>query len=156
MYIAHKCTKCWKCDIVYNFGQTTYSCRGCGHTENEAAFWAANRSEQYLRELEEEIESRFPFKDITLIGCSIDLAVGWHALGKYDGRDYCIEAILKSIKELHDKWGICYSNFDKVERRIAKYEQIGNHDESAQYKEHLDSMRDFFKDFPPKMKEACK
>lgn len=156
MYIAHKCTKCWKCDIVYGFGQTTYSCANCGHTEDEKAFWQADRSERYLRDLEEEIECNYPFRDVYLIGCRIDLAVGWHALGKYDGRDQCIESVLKDIKKIHDKWSICYCDFSKVERRITKYEQMRTDEESLKYKEHLDSMRDFFKDFPEKMKEACK
>ncbi len=156
MYLAHKCTKCWKSDIVYFMEASNLSCRGCGHTETEEQFWQAMRSEAYLRELEAEIEDRYPFKDIFLIGNSIDLAVGWHVLGKYENRDFCINALLENIKNLYDKWGICYCYFDKVEKRMSKYEQISTGEDSLKYKEYLDTMRDFFKDFPEKMKDACK
>jgi hypothetical protein len=155
MYIAHECTKCRKSDIIYNFSDT-FSCRGCGHTENEKEFWEAHRSEMYLRDLEIEIEERFPFKDMDMIDNTIDLAIGWHVLGKYDGREQCIETVLINIKELHDKWQICYCNFGKVERRMIKYEKIGTEEDRSKYQIHLDSMRDFFKHFPEKMKNACK
>jgi len=159
MYIAHKCTKCRKSDIVYYINQTQLSCRVCGHIEEEKDFWQEMRSEAYLRELESEIEDCYPFKDIDLIGCKIDLAIGWHVLGRYDDRDKCIDAILQGIKELYDKWQICYSYFAKVEKRILKYEKIaetGDKEDHVKYQVNLDSMRDFFKDFPEKMKSVCK
>lgn len=156
MYIAHKCTKCWKCDIVLGFGVPSFSCRNCGHQEDENAFWAAYRSEMYLRDLEAEIEDRYPYRDMSLIGNIIDLAVGWHVLGRDDARDQCNESILNGIKELNDKWQICYCYFGKIERRISKYEQLGTVDEKKKYQKNLDTVRDFYKDFPEKMKAMCK
>ena len=147
MYIAHQCTKCFKSDILFD----NFTCHYCEHTENEQDFWPAYQSERYLHELECEIDSRYPIKDIDIIDSVIDLAVGYHVLGRFDSRDYCINSIMNDIVKLNEQWDICYCNFEQVNQKIKSFKNITTDENSKKYAENLNSLTVFFKDFNQKI-----
>lgn len=158
MYLAHKCPQCHQYDVVYHINDTKLHCV-CGYTENEEIFWRYMKMDSYLRELEIEIEKCYPYREISIISNQIDLMIGYHITGRHDARDSCLTHLIKEIKDLYNKWGICYSNFIRIEKRIVEYEALprgGKSKNENMYVENIKTSREFFKDFPEKCKAAIK
>lgn len=160
MYIAHKCIKCNNGYVEHEDGKTLFECSSCDYTENEDQFWINDKMASYLDDLEKEIETHYPYKEIDMIGCTLDLAIGYHIMGRIDGRDFCMANVIGECKKLHDKWQICYSNFARMERYIQRSENFANNRISKEkpesiekYLDNVTSAKVVFKEFISQLKK---
>jgi hypothetical protein len=156
MLIAHKCPKCHKSDIVYNFNQEMYSCNNCDYEEDDKTFQMYMNYERYERDLEDEIENSFPYRDLFLANNTINLAIGYHITGRFKARDYCIESVLEKSQMLEEKWQLCFCGFRDIENTILSYKNLKQDKRSEKYKANLTTVDKFFNDIPMYIKNIYK
>lgn len=157
MYLAHKCPKCSDGDVVFDFTTPKHKCDICEYVEDTDVFNYIENQETCIRKLENQLADMFPFRELSLVGSSINLAVGNHVTGKFDSRDFCMNSAIERAKAICDKWQVCYIGFCNIENAIKRYESIdAKYTEGSKYTENVKSVREFFKDFPDKIKAVCK
>lgn len=159
MYIAHKCIKCNKGYVDYEFGKNSFECSNCDVVENEETFWRHEKMADYLRDLEGEIENCYPYKEMDILGCTIDLAIGYHIMDRIDARDFCMNSVTEQCNTLNEKWQISYCNFGRVEKYIQRTEDFAKNstkfqEESlAKHLEKIASAKIIFKEFVNQLKK---
>lgn len=159
MYIAHKCIKCNSGYVEYELDKTTFECSSCDVIEDEATFWRNDKMASYESDLEQEIENCYPYRELDILGCTIDLAIGYHIMDRIDARDFCMKSAMEQSKKLKEKWQLCYCNFTRIERYIERTEKNAQNittEKAEDIKKHfekIETAKVIFKDFAQVLKQ---
>lgn len=153
MYLAHQCPQCKKADIVYYMDGKQFNCQKCSHVEDKQTFWQHIKNDSYIREIESELETNYPYKSLDIINSTLNLIVGYHLVGKSESVEQCLNRIKEDIVLLKEKHGICYCNLQQLEESIQDYENIPQDKRSKKYTETYKTLRATFQDVPKVLKQ---